>query len=193
MTAIRDTPEFRRGRVAETAVMNLMRAAGFGVLRSADYAGASGDLVPRLWLEEEGLVLPDLLVFAPDRCFWMEIKDKGSPTFTHTTQRWDHGFGRLLFRQYERVAAVTGHPVYLVFCEDKNGQLFGGWLSELARNARFYDGKRMDPGGMVFLAHGDLSFLGWYDPGTGEAGFQASLDGADPWQAPTGSRAGFPP
>lgn len=145
----RDTPQYRRGRTGEKLVASILRSRGWFVIPSSDYTGEDGDKVPRLFGDNEELIIPDLDTSQNGRRQWVEVKTKATATMHRMSGTVEHGISLRHWRHYLRVEAITGAPVTLMIVEERSGEILRASLAELGEG-RIYSGDKMGPDGMMF-------------------------------------------
>lgn len=128
---LRETRAFRFGQIGERLVVRWIKAHGFLVIPSYDYSGEGGDKAPRLKGISSEYAIPDLDVALGGKRFWIEVKAKTEASWTHLTQRYEHGFSGRLYKDYLRVAEETGTPVLLFIVERKTSDLLTQNLAAL--------------------------------------------------------------
>lgn len=105
------------GQVGESLIARWLRARGWFVLPAYEvtpgrYKG------PRLLTPTDELIVPDLLVFNDEMAAWAEAKRKNAFTYHHLTGDWTTGIDLPVYRDYLRVEAETGWPVWLFFLQE---------------------------------------------------------------------------
>jgi hypothetical protein len=145
----RESPEFQRGRSGEQAVAAFLRRRGWYIIPSYDYSGEDGDKAPKLEGLHIGHPVPDLDAAQSGKRFWVEVKTKGGATFNRKRNRLEHGICVRHYRAYLEVQRITGAPVFLAIVEEDTGITLCARLDQLP--AVFYEGAKMDRGGMVFF------------------------------------------
>jgi len=148
--SLRKTPEFEKGRAGEQIVSQLLQESGWYIVPSYDYCGED-DKSPRMKGENGFFVIPDLDASRQGKRLWFEVKTKSSATWTHKTQRHEHGIPLRHYRDYLRVQAESGTPVWLVVVEQDTGKTLTQSLDELSKQVRIYQGPKMSRGGMAFF------------------------------------------
>ena len=141
--------ELKRGRAAEFVVGMALRECGFFTI---DLGGIATGGAPRMFGPHGyAVVLPDLLTIDPSsgKHYPFEVKLKHKPTLTRRTRILEHGISRRLFEQYKNYQETTRTTLILGVLEEESGELLAKSLNLLGA-PRYYDGERMDQGGMVF-------------------------------------------
>lgn len=156
---LRETEEWKRGHTGELLVARWLMRRGWYVVPSYDYSGEDGFKAPRMHGLRDGFVLPDLDVSKDGQRLWAEVKTKRVPTLHRITGRMEHGIAINHWKAYRRVQQESGCDVWLVIYEELARRLVVGRLSALEKNARFYQGDKMDRSGMVFFLRDDFKPL----------------------------------
>lgn len=149
--SLRDTDQFKLGRMGERIVAAMYQRAGLWLIPSYDYAGEDGDTPPRLQGEHGQFVIPDFDAASDGHRRWIEVKTKGGATLHRLTGRLEHGISRRLYEHYWEVREITGTEVWISVYEMDTGEVLHQTLPLLTEAARFYDGSKMGPSGMVFF------------------------------------------
>jgi hypothetical protein len=139
MTAIRDRPEFQRGRAGEQVVAAWLKRRGCFVIPSYDYSGADGDKAPRLQGLWEGYPVPDLDVARNGNRFWVEVKTKEKAAVWRMTGELRHGIELRLLEHYRTVEVVSGCPCWLFVYEESTRCLLAQLLAELGKPSQGTD------------------------------------------------------
>jgi hypothetical protein len=156
--ALRDTPEFRRGRQGERDVVAWLQARGWHVVPTYDYTGTDGTMAPRLQGQFSGFVVPDLDVSKDGQRLWVEVKTKHDATLHRLTGVFEHGISWRQWRHYVTIQGITGTEVWLFVLEEVKQALLAQRLDALGE-PRVYAGDRMDPSGMVFWPRERFHFI----------------------------------
>jgi len=149
MPPFRESPEFLRGRAGEQWVAEILQARGWFIIPSYDYSGSNGEKAPTIQGAHEGMVLSDLGIARAGQMKWAEVKAKAKPMYYRKGDVMEHGIGRRHWHHYLRVQRETGAQVWLFILEEQNQLLLFESIDHLGKPYE-YDGKKMDPGGMVF-------------------------------------------
>lgn len=120
-----------QGRTGEAIVTRWLQGQGFGVIPSYDFTGSDGDVAPKLKFLSRSLVVPDLDVCRSGRRCWVEVKNYYHAAFNRSKQIHVHGIKARHHRDYLRVQAATGDPVYLAIVERDTGAILVGRLDAL--------------------------------------------------------------
>jgi hypothetical protein len=158
--SFRETMEWKIGEIGRNVVIAALQEKGWYIIPSDDYIGED-EKAPRLFGKVKQYVLPDLDVAQRTVRRWGEVKTKAEATWTHITQRLEHGFAKRLFDHYLEVQSITGTEVWVFVYERKTNTLLYARLNDLPK-PRVYLGNKMDRGGMVFFPRN--AFITW---GTG--------------------------
>ena len=149
------------GREIERAVGAWLMGRGQRILPVYDYSGLAEGKAPKFTAaaQSESLVLPDLLGAKDGQITWFEVKFKDRADFTRKTARLETGINKRLWEHYQRVEAVTGSPVWLIFAHRQEDELRGDAIAALKETARVYHGGKMGHAGMVFFDYRALKLL----------------------------------
>jgi len=158
--SLRDTPEFDMGRKGEQVVAAMLRALGYWIIPSYDYAGPDGDRAPSMRSDDGALPLPDLDLRRGGKQRWAEVKTKSAAAFYRLTYEARHGIDLDKFERYLDVQEIGGAVIWLVFYELDTGMVLWQALSQLASVVQRYDGTKMGPYGMAFFPRSELLLLG---------------------------------
>lgn len=159
--------EFRRAlehaRQWEKACARWVRGRGWAVVPTYDFGGEGNNKAPKL-LSPVGtpdLVLPDLQCFRSGTLRWLEVKFKREASLYRNTGSMVTGINRRLWRQYRRVESATSGQVVIVFIHEKEQEVRGDFLSNLALYVHHeYPGGKMGEDGMVFWNFTDIPVWG---------------------------------
>lgn len=133
----RETVEFKHGRIAENIILKGLQRRGWYILPTRDYRGEDeeDEKAPRLFGRDGSFILPDLFAFNPkdERVSraWFECKAKSDPTWGWKAARWEHGISHRHCSHYNKVAAITGCPVYVIIVEGSTKDILVAKLSDL--------------------------------------------------------------
>jgi hypothetical protein len=133
MTAIRERPEFQRGRQGEHVVAAWLKQRGCFVIPSYDYSGEDGDKAPLLQGLWEGYPVPDLDVARNGNRFWVEVKTKERPVEWRKTGELRHGIELRLLQHYRTVQTISGSPCWLFIYEESTRWLLAQTLGQLGQ------------------------------------------------------------
>lgn len=127
---------------------------------------------PRFFAPVEQLVAPDMFIMPP--MIWIEAKHKTHFTWYRIGSRWVTGVDLRHYRDYLKVAEVSGRPVWLMFLhresrpwhKDLEGGcppecpvgLFGNDIKYLDAN-KSHESPKWGPSGMVYWAERSLKRL----------------------------------
>jgi hypothetical protein len=113
---IRDTNEFKAGRIVERCVQRWLESQGYWVI-PVSLIEDDGH-APTISRQVERHVLPDLRVEGQGRwAGWCEVKYKKEAVWYNIAQQYRHGFGTRLWNNYQEVEQITGVPGNLVFVQ----------------------------------------------------------------------------
>jgi len=157
---LRDTPEFELGRRGEQVVAAMLRALGYWIIPSYDYAGPDGDRAPSMRGDDGALPIPDLDTARAGKRRWVEVKTKSMAAFHRATYQSVHGIDLDKFERYLDVEEVGGVEIWLAFYELDTGMVLHQSLKHLASVVQRYDGTKMGPYGMAFFPRAELLVLG---------------------------------
>ena len=166
--------QYEHGKVAESAIARWLMSRGNAVMPvyeilDQQYKG------PQLFTLKGGIIAPDMLAFCGTEMLWVEAKHKTGFTWWRKGGVFETGIDLHHFAEYQRVASVTGRPVWVLFLH-KGGQakdsppspsgLFGNEVKVLAANESHRD-PRWGKHGMVYWTRqqpdgGALRFLAAY-------------------------------
>lgn len=104
------------GKVAESAIAKWLMRRGNSVLPVYEKVIDEGK-GPQLFSGGEGIIAPDMLTMKDGRVLWMEAKHKTGFTWYRIGGHFDTGIDLRHYRDYLKVAAVTGFPVWLLFLQ----------------------------------------------------------------------------
>jgi len=106
-----------RARVIEIAVATWLMERGCLILPVYDYSGLGENKAPKLqaFSATDSLVTPDLLVARSGLLSWCEVKWKSGVIHYRKTNERETGIDLRLWHQYQKVKAVTGAKVFLLF------------------------------------------------------------------------------
>lgn len=142
--ALRDRPEFARGRAGEQLVARWLQECGWYVIPSYDYCGEDGNKAPRLMGFRTSHPVPDLDISRDGIRRWVEVKTKTAASLFRKTNSLDHGIEYRLYESYLRVAAETGTECWLAIYETSTGDLIAQSLALLGEpRVSLMDGRRM--------------------------------------------------
>jgi len=130
---VRESEEFRRGRVAEQLVAGWLKRRDCFIIPSYDYAGENGDKPPRLQGLWHGYPVPDLDVCKKGDRFWVEVKSKKSAVEWQKTGELRHGVELRLLEHYRLVTTISGSPCWLFIYEENTSWLLSQALHVLGR------------------------------------------------------------
>lgn len=150
MSPLRESEEFRRGRVGEWIVSMIMRAKKYHVVPSYDYAGVDGGKPPRMQGANLALIIPDLDVCRGGRRSWFEVKTKSRADYTRVTGRDEHGMDLWHFNQYQQVELESGCDVTVAVYEETTGDVLAIGLKTIARIGRKSPNFNNGRGGMFW-------------------------------------------
>lgn len=158
----RESLEF--GKVGESLIAKWMRKRGHAVLPVYEVEQGHGK-GPRLFMPDQLLVAPDMLVVSGLNAWWIEAKHKTAFAWNRTRQIWVTGIDRYHFQQYCIVDDSTPWPVWLLFLhrggEAKDSPpspsgLYGRSLHHLRKCVNHESDKGGGTSGMVYWAKTDL-------------------------------------
>ena len=144
-------PNFLKGRSAEVATAQILKQRGWHVIPSYDYSGEDGKKAPKLEGSSRSHIIPDLDVSKEGARLWIEVKTKSHAILRRVTQCLEHGIEYRHWKDYLEVQRITNTQVWLFIHEEDTGDILFQSLTELAQDARVYEGNRMGRGGMVFF------------------------------------------
>lgn len=164
------------GKVGESLIARYMMARGHSVLPVYEIEKDTGK-GPQLFAPMgEQLVAPDMLVFTHGGVLFVEAKHKSVFTWHRLTRRWTTGIDIRHYDDYQRVAARTGTPVWLLFYHREStpkqrdidlgspmecpSGLFGNELWYLVRNEN-HRSKPFNPNRAGYLGHGHSGMVYW--------------------------------
>jgi hypothetical protein len=115
---LKDTPAWRWGQAAETALARAHVAAGYGVVLTSNIEMPAGGAPCALNIEGARLVLPDSQVFRMDKGLrWRESKYKRGPGYMNIHQAWVHGIDLPNWNAYLDIETKSRCPVDLCLIE----------------------------------------------------------------------------
>lgn len=155
----RETPQFKLGAEGEQIVKKLLLENGWLIIPSYAYTGPGQDKAPRMEGMNTFFVIPDLDICKLGRRRWVEVKTKTEASWTHVTQKFEHGIPLRHYYHYLEVQRATGCPVWLFVYELAAKILLYSSLNALIYDVRIYDGPKMSRGGMAFFPRD--SFIDW--------------------------------
>lgn len=151
------------GKAGESAIARWLRGRGCTVLPVYEKIMDFGK-GPTLFLPDDVLIAPDMLVFKSESAWWIEAKHKTAFSWYRIGQRWVTGIDLRHYQDYLRVDDATPWPVWLLFLH-RGGQakdslpspdgLYGNKLSHLRENES-HRSDRHGPSGMVYWGIGAL-------------------------------------
>lgn len=145
--AFRELEEFKRGRAGEKRVAAALRARGWHVIPSYDYAG-DDEHPPRMEGPQAATyILPDLDLCKGGDRRWAEVKTKTAPCMGRISGELEHGIPLRHFQHYQAVERESGAPVWLFIYEEADAKLLYQKLAELGPG-RMSFGAGM--GGMIY-------------------------------------------
>jgi hypothetical protein len=128
VATLKDSWEFRTGRVTELKVATRLRNGGCLISVVND----GGDVAPLLHGWAQDLVLPDLQCWWPGGLSaWVECKFKSTCGVYQRAGIPTTGIDRSKYVHYAEVQERTGHPVLLVFVQREQDGVF---LAELGKD-----------------------------------------------------------
>jgi len=164
-----------RGKVGESAIARWFMARGHSVLPVYEIELSHGK-GPQLFRLGESFVAPDMLVFTSNGQIFVEAKHKSVFSWHRKTAQWTTGIDLRHYGEYQRVAELTGIPVWLMFlhiCSTPNSNdlkyccpsvcpigLFGNELSYLIHNEN-HRSEPLDPMRPGFKGHGTSGMVYW--------------------------------
>ncbi len=148
-----------RGGVYEAAFANWLQAErGYHILPAYDYSGLANNHAPRLTRGSDKLVMPDVLAFKAGAGLWFDPKLKTRADLYRKTDTWETGTPLRNYRDYERVAALTGLDVWLVFIHEREQIVKVSKVGSLPFS-HIDTTERMDRGGTIFFKFEQLAPL----------------------------------
>ncbi len=140
-----------RGLVYEIAFSKWLQAKrNWYVLPTYDFNGFAQDKAPRLVSGGQKLVVPDILAFRQGKGAWFEIKLKERADLYRATNTRETGLPYRHYKDYTRIAQLTGLPVWVIFIHEKEQVVKTGEIAKLPIS-HVYDGDKMDRGGTIFF------------------------------------------
>lgn len=129
--------DFRRnlalGRRWEVAVAAWLKSRGWFLM--PDYASLNTDGAPKMAGAQGTMVLPDLLGADHGAMKWVEVKYRTRVVhFRRLDQMVTGKIEERLWNEYLQVEAKTGIPVWLVFVQQRAGEVMGAPIRHLARH-----------------------------------------------------------
>jgi hypothetical protein len=160
--SLEDTAEFRQGRKFEQDVARYYLLRNYYVERCYSMKEEGGKYkAPMLEGPFSGYRVPDLKVMGGGKTSWVECKEKEHADYTRCTGQLEHGIGRRCYMDYLKVQQISGIPVFLCVGEWEHGLIRIASLDALG-GPRYYNGNKMDPGGMVFWPRDRFRLIGSY-------------------------------
>ena len=102
------------GQQAETEVAKWLMRRGYSILPVYDIEYDTGK-GPRLFSQGSQIIAPDALVWRAGKCTWVECKRKTCFSWHRKSSSWVTGIDRCHWSHYQRIAAVTGIDVWILF------------------------------------------------------------------------------
>jgi hypothetical protein len=148
--------QLARGKVTERQIAEYLKALGFYVLPTTDFA-ARGAPMFEAQERERSLVMPDLQAFGDGIGAWWESKLKSQATQTdwldgRRVNRLVTGIDVEAWNRYCRVERETKMPVAIVLVHEHEQEVRCGTLAQLAE-VESHQSARMGRGGMIFWAY----------------------------------------
>lgn len=151
--------QLERGSVYEAAFANWLQAErGYHILPAYEYSGLANSHAPCLALGDEKLVTPDVLAFKSGLGLWFDPKLKTRADLYRKTNTWETGTPLRNYRDYERIAALTGMDVWLVFIHEREQVVKVGKVGAMP-HSHTDTTERMDRGGTIFFKFNRLAPL----------------------------------
>lgn len=166
--AFRESLHF--GQMGESAIARWLRKRGHTVLPVYEKAIDTGK-GPQLFLPQNGLVAPDMLVYKGQKAIWVEAKHKTGFSLHRLTGDWVTGIDLRHYLDYCEVDNQSPWPVWLLFVQRGGAAkdsppsppgLYGNTLAHLRAHEHHRHGA-WGPSGMVYWAIGDLLQLATLD------------------------------
>ncbi len=157
--SFRESKDFLRGRSAEKLVAEELQRRGWYIVPSYDYSGKDNNKAPRLQGTDKEYILPDLDVSKEGARRWVEVKLKLQATWTHLTQRFEHGIPIRHFESYVEVQRITGCEVWIFIYEENTQRLLVQSLNCLTLVSRVYRGPKMNREGMIYFPQDSFCVL----------------------------------
>lgn len=103
------------GRLGESRIVSFLRGRGCSVFPCYEVEPEDGK-APKLLAPLIAYIAPDLLVFNGDRkVLWCEAKHKSVFSWYFKEKRWTTGIDLNHYYAYQKVATITGLPVWILF------------------------------------------------------------------------------
>jgi|LSQX01.1.fsa_nt_gb hypothetical protein len=152
--------QLQRSYVYEVAFSNLlMRLHGYSVLLASEF-NKSG--APMLRGFADSLILPDVLAFHfnAHKAAWFDVKLRRRADLYRKGGYLVTGFPLREFEDYERVKALTGFPVWIVFAHEEENSVCTAEIDELGTTlySHTHAANTMDRGGTIFFRFEQLRY-----------------------------------
>lgn len=198
MNASRFQEKLATGKVGESLIARYMMSRGHAVLPVYEIEKSSGK-GPQLFVLDNGLVAPDMMVFTSNGVIFIEAKHKSVFTWHRSTSKWTTGVDLRHYCDYMRVAQKTKIPVWLMFYHRESTPdakdtahgcpndcptgLFGEEIFNLVRDEN-HRSKPFDPTRQGFVGHGNSGMVYWSESSLKKIATKEEIERLDEMNVP---------